>query len=315
MARAVLENYALDVKRIRQMADDWNYIFRVDTTDGTRYVLRIGYPNVYSAQEARSEMQFIDWLAQQTAVPVVTPVPGKDGDLVYTAQVDGVPEARHCVLFEWITGADLGDDPSAATFEKMGAVAAQLHQHALAFTPPAGFQVETANTAFNPKDDVVLLAPQCAHLVSDAQRATFENAITLVEEKLAALYQQDGLRVIHNDLHQWNIMVQKGQPIVIDFEDLVWGYPIQDIGVTFYYLFIEDGDDGYDYARDSAAFKRGYESVAPWPVTDPRDLNIFIARRALDLVNFVVGSDDPEMQEFAPTMVARAVERIETLLG
>ncbi len=314
LARAALQHYPIEIKSIRQMSDDWNYIFRVVATDGSKYVLRVAYPDCYSVQETRSEMTFLNWLATETELTVTRPVSGKDGELVYIVKVDGVPEARNCVLFEWITGSDLGDQPSVENFETLGRLSATLHTQSYNFPAPDDFDIMVADTLYNPKDEAFLFRPEHAHLMTAEQRATLERAATMVEAATKALWTQPGKCVIHGDLHGWNVMLAKdGTPMLIDFEDIAWGYPLQDIAVTFYYLFVEDDEEGYDYATDTEAFKRGYESVTEWPVPDQDTLNTFIIRRALDLCNFVVGSEDPEMKEFAPKMVERTVTRIEKI--
>ena len=50
------------------------------------------------------------------------------------------------------------------------------------------------------------------------------------------------MRILHNDLHQWNVRIYRGRLSPIDFEDLMWGWPVQDIATTLYYHL----DNGYD---------------------------------------------------------------------
>jgi Ser/Thr protein kinase RdoA (MazF antagonist) len=46
----------------------------------------------------------------------------------------------------------------------------------------------------------------------------------------------------------------------IDFEDLLYGYPIQDIAVSLFYVgWREDGKELM------AAFREVYEEISPWP--------------------------------------------------
>ena len=91
------------------------------------------------------------------------------------------------------------------------------------------------------------------------------------------------MRLLHGDFHVWNVLVHRGQLAAIDFEDLMWGWPIQDIGTAFYYLFHRP-----DFAAVRDGFRRGYEQVSPWPEAEPGDLETFIAGRALVLANDVL---------------------------
>ena len=51
---------------------------------------------------------------------------------------------------------------------------------------------------------------------------------------------------------------------LIDFQDLIWGFEVQDVAIALLALNIH-GDTG----RWAAAFRSGYESVRPWPEADP----------------------------------------------
>ena len=47
---------------------------------------------------------------------------------------------------------------------------------------------------------------------------------------------------------------------VFDFEDMVCGWPVQDIGTALYYLWSRD-----DFYQMWDAFRTGYSTVVPWP--------------------------------------------------
>ncbi|NIR41753.1 MAG: aminoglycoside phosphotransferase family protein, partial [Actinobacteria bacterium] len=68
------------------------------------------------------------------------------------------------------------------------------------------------------------------------------------------------LRIVHGDLNPWNVMATASGLAVIDFEDVMWAHPIQDIATSLYYF---DGRPEWDEA--SRSFRAGYEEEAPWP--------------------------------------------------
>ena len=76
------------------------------------------------------------------------------------------------------------------------------------------------------------------------------------------------------------MLSSRGRLTALDFEDVMWGWPIQDLGTTMYYLHLRE-----DYEPLLAAFRLGYEEVRPWPDRTGSDLATFIAGRALVLGN------------------------------
>ena len=98
--------------------------------------------------------------------------------------------------------------------------------------------------------------------------------------------------LIHGDLHYWNVHVYRGELYLIDFEDIILGYPIQDIAVSFYY--IEDRDD---YPELKIAFQQGYTTLRSWPDFSETQLATLMAARSINFINYVAHTD-PEPQDF-----------------
>ncbi len=104
--------------------------------------------------------------------------------------------------------------------------------------------------------------------------------------------------------------VARGVLSPIDFEDMLWGWPVQDIGIALYYYL---GEDNYPDLRD--AFQRGYQRIAVWPENEPGQIDAFIAARAVMLMNFLLGTIDPHWQEMVPDYARRTEKRIRILMN
>jgi Ser/Thr protein kinase RdoA (MazF antagonist) len=312
MALVALQHYDLDVRRVRLLSNDLNGIFRVDLAGRQKVVLRVCLPEGgHSLPEIRSEMMWLAALSRDTDLGVPRPCADRDGSLVTTVEVAGVPQARHCVVFGWMPGPDLADRLTLENVRKLGALSAQLHAHAETFEPPAGFSIKTADSVFPFGDEVVLFDDAYRNLVPPARRAVFQRAGNRVDAALRDLYRdRRGLRVLHYDLHQWNVKVYRGKLYALDFEDLMWGYPVQDIAITFYYW---QDHPGFGELRE--AFKHGYTGHGDWPERAHGQIDTFIAGRALDLANFVLQDPNPEWQQAAPAFLERVEERLRVLLG
>jgi Ser/Thr protein kinase RdoA (MazF antagonist) len=138
----------------------------------------------------------------------------------------------------------------------------------------------------------------------------FEKAVALATEAVNRRFAgPEPPRIIHADLHQWNVRIIDGELIPFDFEDLTWSYPIQDIATTFYHLYAHP-----DRQALQQAFRGGYESVASWPEAYPGELERFTIRRILDLANFMAGAPNPEDQAAAPAFLAAAAGRLRPLV-
>ncbi|NIR41752.1 MAG: aminoglycoside phosphotransferase, partial [Actinobacteria bacterium] len=53
-----------------------------------------------------------------------------------TVEAPGVPDPRNVVVFSWVRGRTIDDDPSARVLTELGRVAARLHRAGAGFVPP-----------------------------------------------------------------------------------------------------------------------------------------------------------------------------------
>jgi Ser/Thr protein kinase RdoA (MazF antagonist) len=111
-------------------------------------------------------------------------------------------------------------------------------------------------------------------------------------------------QVVHGDLHIWNVHARRDDLWALDFEDIMWGSRAQDIAISLYYI-----QDRVDCLDLTAAFRHGYEQVAPWP-TDDEELATFMAARRLMFMNYVFNIAMPDRQDF----LARSVDRLRSFL-
>jgi Ser/Thr protein kinase RdoA (MazF antagonist) len=318
MALLALEHYDLEVKNLRLVTNMTNGIFRVDTSDGSKYMLRITDPlGSHSLEEIRSEMMWLAALRQDTDLGVPEPVLTRKGEMAITIKIQSVPEPRHCAVFSWVPGVSFADRLSTENMYKLGALTAFLHDHAETFTPPPSFRVRKLDKVFPYTDPdfqnvepVVIFDQQYRHLFSEKGIKVFQQSMERVQQTLDKLYaDKRGLRVTHNDLHQWNLKLYRGKLFVLDFEDLAWGYQVQDIATTLFYLQQHEQCQAY-----TDAYHDGYTDINPWPEAHHGQIDALIAGRGIMLVNYLLSSKNPEDQEFAPGYVALTEDRLKKFL-
>ena len=274
LARRALASYDLDVADVSLITNDWNCVFRVDLTDGSSRVLRVSLPDRRTHAEIEGEMA---WLAALADGPVRVPAPvrTRDGRLTVDASAPGVPEARTCAVFGWLEGVRLAGAMTTANLAALGEATARLHQQAAAFLAPAG--MKTWDSAYPFLEPEVLFDDEHAPVVDAAGRDAFARARSEAVGAIARLRVAEGPRLVHADLHEDNAFIQPdGSIAILDFDDCMLGWPVQDLGVTVWALAAHDA-----FHELERALREGYERVAPWPERVPGEVRVFAAARSL----------------------------------
>jgi Ser/Thr protein kinase RdoA (MazF antagonist) len=307
LALNALEAYDLDVAGLALISNEWNCVFRVDVADGSSRVVRVNLPGRRTRAEIDGEMT---WLADLAAGPVIVPDPvrTRGGELAVDAVADDVPEARTCVVFGWIEGVKLAETMATEQVAGLGAVTARLHQLAAPFPAPQG--MKTWDSPHPYLDPEVIFDDVHAAVVDAAGRDAFVRARTHALDAIVRLHDAEAPRMIHADLHEDNAFVQPdGRIALLDFDDCMLGWPVQDLGVTVWALAAHDGFDDLE-----AALREGYEEVAPWPERVPGEVRVFAAARCVTMANYTLQDHDPEFRAAAPEMLAADAATIERLL-
>jgi Ser/Thr protein kinase RdoA (MazF antagonist) len=313
VALDALARFGIEASLLRLLAADTNTVFFARAGDGRRLVVRVGTwgPIGHDLRQLRSETEWLAALAADERVPAPVPLETARGERVVEASAPGVPGLRHCVVFEWMPGVLLADRMTPPVLEAYGTLAAHLHRHGAGYRARGGGPVYRGDRVFPYAEPVVLFEGDHPHL-PPSRRALFVAAAAGVERGIDALARGgEPMQVMHGDLHIWNVLVSRSGVAAIDFEDHLWGWPIQDLGIALYYL-----EDRPDFPALVETIRRGYERVAPWPARDPADLDTFIAARALALANDVVHLEragEPGLD--AAGFFARAEQRLRRRVG
>lgn len=311
LALGALTQYTLDVSRVRLITNDMNGIFRVDTSNGEKFVLRVTLPQGgHTLDHVSAEMDWLATLARDTDLSVPRPIPSNNGDLVVETSADGVPEPRLCAVFSWVPGKDLADDLSPGNILKLGELMARLHLHAKSYQPPKQLSLLQFDRVFPFDELVVLFEEENDALFTAERREIYQTGITWAQESIDRLKASgESMHILHGDLHQWNVRISRGVLSPIDFEDLMLGWPVQDIATSLYYLL----DESFEELRQ--AFQEGYTRTAPWPERYPGEIDSFIAARGIGLANFILNDPNPAWRIQAAEFFERAEKRITFLLN
>ncbi|MGI9610638.1 MAG: phosphotransferase enzyme family protein [Acidimicrobiia bacterium] len=307
LALAALAEYDVEVRGLRLLQNSWNCVFRVDTY-GRPVVIRVTLPGYgHDVRTVRAEVDFMKALAASTDIGVPGVLENRSGDLVTVADAPGVPEPRSCVVFEWIGGKVLGDQVTEARWEALGDLMGRMHVFSHGWTPPDGFDVITYDRVFHYEEPNVLFEPGRADL--QGLDSLLQVALDRADEHISEVNRRSPLIVTHGDLHQWNVMVNRGVLSPIDFEDLQYASPLLDVATTLFYVRSRS-----DYAELGSAFRSGYERHLPWVEAVPGELDRLMVARSLDLMNVVVLQPEIDVGDWK-AFVARREEIARVAVG
>ena len=281
-----LQQYELGVCDFKLLGVYTNALFRLRTVGGSSFVMRICQPGWRTATDLRSEIMWLQYLSCHTDIGVPEPQPARNGDLYVVAGASGVPVHRRCVVMSWIPGVTLAQRLTEENLHKLGDLFALLHEHSADFSPDDGFTQRKMDTVLARDEEDALFSPTCREAFTPRSRDVIERTKTRVDDAFARLYTQpSGLRVIHNDLWHGNVNVYRGHLYPLDFEDTIWGYPVQDIAMSLQDLMLDVERDAYEPLQ--AAFRQGYESRLEWPESYTSQIDTFRAGRMLWVANYV----------------------------
>jgi len=292
MAQHGLSHYELKDPQLTYHGFETNLLYRVTTSQGECFMLRLAYPGWRNLTDLQSEALWVNALSRDTDIPVPEIVPTRTGALVLDMAVPDVPDRWYMTLMKWLPGRLLGHYLTEENLSKMGRLFAQLHIHGAAWQPPDGF-TQRRFEGWLSRSETDLISGQTAAqgqrkaALSPTQLSWIERMIEKVEAAYKALDRAD-LRVIHCDLWHDNIKLQRGVLYPFDFEDTVWGYRAHDIAMATLDLLETVGEGRYPALL--TAFQRGYEDTLSWPEAR---IEPFQIGRMLWMINWVA-NDEPE---------------------
>jgi len=226
---------------------DLNY--RVEATDGTRYLLKLHAPG--DADELAMQVAVLDHLAK--AAPDLSfsrALPDRSGAQSIPAEIRGPRTAR---LLTWLPG-DVWSRSSVrgpASVETLGRLLGQLDRNL------EGFAHAGARRLYAWDIGRAGMHLENLRFIEDAEkqaavRAILERFTAEVLPRLEACPRQ----VIHNDANDYNVLLDAGGRVsgLLDFGDMVESFRVVEIAVAGAYALIGTPDPVETIARLAAAY-------------------------------------------------------------
>ena len=298
----LLMDYGIRDAQVSCINFEFNATFSVETDSGTKYALRININSTRTVDNMKAEVEWVRYLNRTSGLHTPTPIATLDDQYIVSGLHADSGQTLYGVMYSWLEGEELGDEPTLSQLHEVGRAIATLHQESADFALSADAALPTFNDFFWGTEDFLFSKKS---VLSDADRALIQRAHDLIMKFTNELYQNSPVHIIHADMHGWNLMWNEGQLSVFDFDDCGYGVEAQDLAVTLYYLDTPEQDE---------ALLNGYKSVRPLPTYSANTMKALLLQRRLLLLNYLFETKNQEHKELLPAYLEKSLERVSTFL-
>jgi len=301
-AHEILKKYGITDAEVESINFEFNATFSVSTQSGQRYALRLNINSTRTVSNIQAETQWVRDLARIPSINVPTTIASLEDQYLVSAHHADSGQTIYGVMYSWLEGEEIGDEPTLDQLHTVGRAMALLHENSSHFTLTDGAELPTFNDFFWGTEDY-LFSGKSTLIPKDRQ--LIEQARDLIMMFTDELYATSEVHIIHADLHGWNLMWHEDQLSIFDFDDCGYGVEAQDIAVALYYL---------DTPEQDAALLDGYKSIRPLPIYSEKAMKALLLQRRLLLLNYLYETKNAEHKEMLPAYLEKTIERVSTFL-
>jgi Ser/Thr protein kinase RdoA (MazF antagonist) len=301
-AHEILKKYGITDAEVESINFEFNATFSVSTQSGQKYALRLNINSTRTVSNIQAETQWVRDLARIPLINVPTPIASLDDQYLVSAHHADSGQTIYGVMYSWLEGEEIGDDPTLNQLHTVGRAMALLHENSANFTLTDGAELPIFNDFFWGTEDFLFSSQS---KVPPRDRELLKKAHDLIMKYIDELYATSAVHIIHADLHGWNLMWHEGQLSIFDFDDCGCGVEAQDIAVALYYL---------DTPEQDVALLGGYKSIRPLPVYSEKAMKALLLQRRLLLLNYLYETKNAEHKEMLPAYLEKTIERVSTFL-
>jgi Ser/Thr protein kinase RdoA (MazF antagonist) len=242
-----------------------NRVYEVELLDGHRVVAKFYRPGRWTEAQILEEHRFLHEL-DEAEVPVAKVRPFPDGSTL--KRIDGI----------WYSlsdrrGGRAPDELDAAGARRLGMLVGRLHVVGAASEAPGRRPLDAEHFARRP---VTWLEEH--RVLPGALEARYFAAAESIAVSAERLLGATETQRIHADLHLGNVLLRDERLLLLDFDDMAPGPPVQDLWLAL------PGRDA-ETARLREVFLEGYESFRAF---DWASLRLIEPLRGLRLVRYAV---------------------------
>jgi len=301
-ATELLKNYGIHDAKVSCINFEFNATFAVESESGVKYALRININSTRTVDNMKAEVEWVRHLNRTSGVQTPTPIATMQDDYIVSGLHADSGQTLYGVMYSWLDGEEIGDEPTSQQLHEVGKAIATLHQESSEFALSSGNSLPTFSDFFWGTEDFLFSDKS---VLLDADRTLIQQAHDLIMQFTKELYENSKIHIIHADMHGWNLMWNEGRLSIFDFDDCGFGVEAQDLAVTLYYLDTPELDE---------ALLNGYKSVRPLPTYSANAMKALLLQRRLLLLNYLFETKNQEHKEMLPAYLEKSLERVSTFL-
>jgi len=301
-AQELLKGYGIERAQVACINFEFNATFSVETEAGAKYALRVNINSTRTLANMKGEIEWVRHLNRTSGINTPIPIATLKDDYIVSAVHPDSGQKMYGVMYSWLDGEEIGDEPTMEQLHEVGKAIAVLHQESADFTLSPESNLPIFNDFFWGTEDY-LFSDKSILSVND--RSLIQEAYDFIMAFTRDMYEKSPVHIIHADFHGWNLMWHEGQLSIFDFDDCGFGVEAQDIAVALYYL---------DTPEQDQALLAGYTSVKPLPAYSENGMKALLLQRRLLLLNYLFETKNQEHKEMLPAYLEKSLERVSTFL-
>ena len=290
-----------------------NATYLVQGPGGYRSVLRVHREDYHTVNAIACELAWMSALSREGGVDTPPAIAGRNGELIQTGGIDGLPRPRHMVMFAFVEGEEPDENADLVDpFEELGEIAACTHVHFMGWHRPANFErliwdfEHTLGATPNWGDW------RAAPMMGPEALAVLERQQTVIRRRLEAFGTgPERFGLIHADMRLANLLIHQGSTRLIDFDDCGLGWHMYDFaaGVSFV-------EDNPQVPALKAAWIKGYRRVIDLPREDEAEIDTFVMLRRMVLLAWIGSHAETDLaQDMSADFTRVTVELAEDYLA
>ena len=303
LALEILEQYGVQDCKIQCINFEFNATFCVLTASGEKFALRLNINSTREIENIRAEIEWVRSLVPSRLINVPRPIANNNNDFITSTMHQESGRLVYAVMYSWLEGEEIGDSPTLAQLQVVGQTIAQLHLQAQSFQLSSGASLPVFDDLLWGAKDF-LFGPDSTLTLKD--QVSLLAASIEIMKYVGDLFRSNSTRIIHADLHGWNLMWHEGQLHIFDFDDCGFGLEVQDIAIALYYL---------DTPEQEKALLDGYKSVSPLPLYSEQNMKALLLQRRLMLLNYLFETKNHEHKAMLPAYLEKTLERVAAFLA
>ena len=302
VAEEALSRYPVDVSSLRLLQHGFNTTFRVDTKAGEKYALRLNVNSKRTAANLAAEAEWLWALGEETDIWVPVPQRTHDGALTTAVWSPDLGRDVNTVLFSWLPGRTLGEDPTKDKMKEVGRTLSVLHRHGKTWRPRIG-ELPVLDRPYWDMPNRLTLDDSP---LSDTMKVIVEEVMVQVSNTVEALMVRSGSQPIHTDPHNWNMKWYRGRLSLFDFDDSGIGPTLFDLAISTYYLRPNNAN--------ADALLEGYAEVSELPSHSADEFEALVAHRNVLLLNDLLTTLHSEHRALLPRYIANTEIKLRAYL-